>query len=141
MKKNYFKLALLIICAAALIGGISFFTNKTTSTPVSLSESKAKTISLSIVGVYTNEQVAVLEGDTVLGVLQKLNVKNPDLKVSTKEYSGLGTLVDGMGDYKNGVENKYWQYKVNGVMPQIGADAYQLKDGDTVEWFFASSED
>ena len=30
---------------------------------------------------------------------------------------------------------------MNGAMPQIGADAYKLKSGDSVEWFFAASQE
>ena len=30
-----------------------------------------------------------------------------------------------------------WVFKVNGVSPPVGADQVQLKDGDTVLWYFA----
>lgn len=31
-----------------------------------------------------------------------------------------------------------WKYKVNGVTPGMASDAYQLKNGDTVEWYYAT---
>ena len=31
-----------------------------------------------------------------------------------------------------------WVFKVNGVSPPVGADAVQLKDGDTVLWYWAT---
>ncbi|MCX6796034.1 MAG: DUF4430 domain-containing protein, partial [Candidatus Falkowbacteria bacterium] len=30
--------------------------------------------------------------------------------------------------------NKYWMYKVNGVLANVGASNYQLNEGDVVEW-------
>ena len=28
----------------------------------------------------------------------------------------------------------FWIYKINGYSPSVGASAYTLKDGDTIEW-------
>ena len=39
----------------------------------------------------------------------------------------------------NGTDEKYWQYLVDGIMPQIGADQYILKDGESIEWNFEKS--
>lgn len=96
---------------------------------------------LSVQGLYAGKQVAITQDETALEVLQKLDAADPQLRLSTKEYAGLGTLVDGMHGLKNGTDKKYWQYKVNGVMPQIGAGAYTLKTGDSVEWTFSASQE
>lgn len=147
MKKDYLKFALLAFVALALIGGISYAIRGTTPEPsnpsenAGASEAKSATVTLSVEGVYEGKQVAVLEGETALAVLERLNTEDPALKLSTKTYAGLGVLVDGMGTLKNGTDTRYWQYDVNGVMPQIGADKYELKAGDKIVWRFAESAD
>ncbi|TSD06330.1 MAG: Uncharacterized protein Greene07147_189 [Parcubacteria group bacterium Greene0714_7] len=141
MKKDFLKVSILIVFALALIGGVSFLINETKPSPTQVSETKTTTISLSIQDVYEAKQVIIAEGETVLTVLEKLNKKDPQLTLSTKTYEGLGVLVEGMGTHKNGADKKYWQYKVNGVMPQIGADQYILKTEDSIEWFFATSKE
>jgi len=141
MKKNLLKVSILIVFTLALIGGVSFLINQTKPSPSPVSQIKTATISLSVQDVYEGKQVAITEGETMLRVLEKLNTEDTKLQLSTKSYTGLGTLIDGLGIHKNGTNKKYWQYKVNGVMPQIGADQYSLKSGDSVEWLFAISED
>lgn len=79
-------------------------------------------------------------GDTALDALSYLDSRNPDLSLRTKDYVGLGTLVTAMYGKENGSENKYWQYRVNGADPGVGADSYELSDGDVVEWRFAAYE-
>ncbi len=101
---------------------------------------KTNEVTLTIEGLYQNKQITISLDETGLQVLQTLNVQDPQLALSTKEYAGLGTLVDGMYGKKNGTDQKYWQYKVNGVMPQVGADAYKLKSGDRIEWLFGASQ-
>ncbi|MFZ2555957.1 MAG: DUF4430 domain-containing protein [Minisyncoccia bacterium] len=103
-------------------------------------QNQTGTVSLTVEGLYQGKQTPVSSDETVLQILLALNARDPAMKLSTKEYSGLGTLVDGMGILKNGTDQKYWQYKVDGVMPQIGADAYTLKNGDSIEWFFDISQ-
>jgi len=77
---------------------------------------------------------------TALSYLEFINSNDPRLQLTTKEYKGLGTLVIQLGEHKNGDDNKYWQYFVNGKMPQVSADKYQLQDGDKLEWKFISSQ-
>ncbi|MES2135084.1 MAG: DUF4430 domain-containing protein [Patescibacteria group bacterium] len=141
MKKDFLKLSLLIVFALVLIGGVSFLINQTTSSPTQVSETKTATISLSIQDVYVGKQIAIAEGETVLAVLERLNEEDTQLQLSTKTYKGLGVLIEGIGTHKNGMNKKYWQYTVNGTVPQIGSDQYILKAGDYIEWFFATSKE
>lgn len=121
--------------------GVSVYTNRMpTSTAPATQETAEGTILFTIEGLYKDKQVSIASGDTVLLVLQTLNAQDPKLRLSTKEYSGLGVLVDGMYGQKNGTDNKYWQYNVNGIMPQIGAGQLKLNNSDSVEWFFGPSE-
>jgi hypothetical protein len=50
--------------------------------------------------------------------------------------ASFGRYVDQIGLYPaSGTAG--WVFKVNGVSPPVGADAVQLKDGDTVLWYWA----
>ena len=51
--------------------------------------------------------------------------------------SSFGNYVDQVGLYP-GSGSSGWVFKVNGVSPPVGADQVQLKDGDTVEWYYAT---
>ncbi len=153
MKKDFLKLAALAVVAIVVIAGLPLLTNKTpapvdslppthsaTST-LSETQTNTETVLLSIDGLYTGKQIVISKGETVLGVLQAMNAVDPKIQLSTKTYSGLGTLVDGIGANKNGTDKKYWQYKVNGVMPQIGAGQYKLHAGDSIDWIFTESQE
>ena len=97
-------------------------------------------ITLSIEGVYTDKQVPISEHETLLALLQELDHQDPSVHLKVEEYSGLGALVVAMGSSTNSTDKQYWQYKVNGILPQIGASGYQLKPGDKVEWYFGPSQ-
>lgn len=126
----------------AFIAGVSVYTSQAPASIDRGSEAavQMRTVTISIENLYSNRQATITAGDTVLEMLQKLNTEDSQLQLSTKDYSGLGTLVESMHGMTNGNQNKYWQYKVNEVMPQIGADRYELQDGDKVEWYFSISE-
>ncbi|HSP72838.1 MAG TPA: DUF4430 domain-containing protein [Gaiellaceae bacterium] len=51
--------------------------------------------------------------------------------------ASFGRYVDQIGRYAGSGESG-WVFKVNGVSPPVGADQVQLKDGDTVLWYFAT---
>jgi hypothetical protein len=98
------------------------------------------TASITIGDHYKEKEVHLKENTSALQIMQILNTEDPELRLVTKEYSGLGTLVESMFGLTNGSENKFWQYKVNDVMPQIGADKLIIHNGDVITWFFAESE-
>ena len=50
--------------------------------------------------------------------------------------TSFGPYVDQVGRY-GGSASSGWVFKVNGVAPPVGADKVQLKDGDTVLWYYA----
>ncbi len=129
----------LLILAFAL--GLFAYTSKTTPPEKSAVQevTQTGTVSLTVEGLYGSKSVSISQNETVLEILQTLNAEDPQLELSTKEYSGLGILVESIHGNKNGTDNKYWQYKVNGVMPQIGADKFELNNGDLIEWYFGTS--
>ena len=51
--------------------------------------------------------------------------------------SSFGNYVDQIGLY-GGSGSSGWVFKVNGASPPVGADQVQLKDGDVVEWYYAT---
>lgn len=131
-----------LIVGAALVLTIGFGFANWASAPTQISQlPQTQTISLTVQGVYTDKQVTISLDETALQVLQMQNAQDPALQLSTKDYAGMGTLVEGMHGMTNGTGKNYWQYKVNGVMPEVGAGALQLKSGDSVEWFFTSSQE
>ena len=139
-KRRWFIIGF-VLCALALAVGAILYTGSTGASgeAISQTESVEGTVLLTIEGLYEGKPISVASGETVLRVLQKLHAEDERLMLRTKEYSGLGTLVLGMYGRENGTDGKYWQYEVNGVMPQVGAGAYNLKDGDVVEWYFRPS--
>jgi hypothetical protein len=50
--------------------------------------------------------------------------------------SSFGQYVDQVGRY-GGTRSVGWVFKVDSAVPPVGADKVQLKDGDTVLWYFA----
>lgn len=77
------------------------------------------------------------ENTSVLDILKMINSQQPEFNLQTKDYAGVGTLVEQIGDKINGQNNKYWQYLVNKEQPLVSADQYLLKDNDQIEWHFA----
>ena len=52
-------------------------------------------------------------------------------------HSSFGDYVSQVGKYP-GAGSAGWVFKVNGVSPPVGADQVQLKDGDSVLWYYAT---
>jgi uncharacterized protein DUF4430 len=50
--------------------------------------------------------------------------------------ASFGPYVDQIGRYP-AAGTTGWVFKVNGVSPPVGADKVELKDGDTVLWYYA----
>ena len=75
-----------------------------------------------------------LTGPTALGALETASVRG-EFFFELQSFS-FGPYVSQIGRYPaEGTTG--WVYKVNGVSPPVGADAYVLKEGDEVLWYFA----
>ena len=60
-----------------------------------------------------------------------------NLKIEVKEYEnwgGGGMYVESINGIKNGNNDYFWEYIVNGKIPDIAADKIQLHSGDLIEW-------
>lgn len=140
INRKYAVWSAVLVLALAL--GVFVYTDKASAPTQSATQTATHMVrvSLTVDGLYTAKQIEVEQGKSVLDTLQMLNIADPQLQLVIKEYAGMGTLVVGMHGVTNGAGKKYWQYKVNGVMPQVGADQLKLKDGDSVDWFFGESQ-
>lgn len=73
--------------------------------------------------------------DTVFSLLSAMS-KKENFSLESKEYKGMGVLVESIDGIKNGTDNKYWQYWINGNLPMVSADQKEVKNGDRIEWRF-----
>lgn len=89
-------------------------------------------------GNVKSYQITFSENSTIFSLLEELS-KKESLQLEWKSYEGMGILVESIDGVKNGTDNKYWQYWVNGELPMVAADKKEIKEGDKVEWKFASS--
>ncbi len=71
---------------------------------------------------------------TAFDLLSEGTLKN-GISLTTK-VSDMGTFVEAIGNKQGGQDGKYWMYYINGQLPSVGADKYELKTGDRVEWKF-----
>ncbi|MBI5456630.1 DUF4430 domain-containing protein [Candidatus Kaiserbacteria bacterium] len=136
MKKWTQALAVLLAIAA----GIAFFTLSISRPPAPIQETRTIVTSLAIHGVLQPTDVQIPEGTSALAMLKE-ELGKRRLLIVTKEYTGLGTLVEQIGLYKNGDEDKYWTYMVNGTFANVGADAYVVQNSDSIEWTFSPPPD
>ena len=75
-----------------------------------------------------------LQGENALQALDSASLAGElYYHVTTTSF---GPYVDQVGRY-GGAASSGWVFKVNGVSPPVGADQVQLKDGDTVLWYYA----
>lgn len=140
-KKTIWQVVGVGVVVIALLLGISAITNRN-EVPRELAQTNSQTqiVTITIEGLYADKSIQFSSPKTVLELLQQLDEENEEVRLETKEYSGLGVLVQSIGEKTNGTDDKYWQYKINGVMPQVGADKLEVKNGDSIEWYFDTSE-
>lgn len=138
MKRNIIKIGLIIFLGITAVGLFQY--GRLNYHPIVDRAPADMNVSITIENLYAKRPVTIPSGYTAMQFLEKLDKEDPNLKLELKEYSGLGTLVQGMAGMDNGKGDKYWQYRVNSIMPQVGAAQYILKNGDFIEWVFEKSE-
>lgn len=51
------------------------------------------------------------------------------------QNSSMGVFIESIGGVKNDIsENKFWMFKVNGKMSDVGASSCRIKNRDVIEW-------
>lgn len=138
------KLLLFFIAVVILFSGILYFQNTDSNSSTDLStttlENSSETFEITQVINFGNDvppessTVQAQQGKTALELLQ--SSKN----VEVKEFD-FGTLVESIDGYKNGTENKYWSYYVNGKEANVGASEYQVQANDEIRWEFKAYEE
>jgi len=87
-------------------------------------------------GQINSYPITSLENSTVFSLLEEL-ADRENFKIEFTTYPDMGVFVESIDKVKNGTNNKYWQYWVNGELPMIAADKKEVGKGDRVEWKFA----
>lgn len=62
--------------------------------------------------------------------------KENNVEVKYNNNFSSGGFIESIGEIKNGDDDKYWQYYINGIFGDMAADKKILKRGDNVEWRF-----
>ena len=90
-----------------------------------------------VTGTFTppDGPAQTLSQPTALGALEAASRKG-EFYYRIKEFA-FGPFVDRIGR-RESAGTSGWVYKVNGVSPPVGADAYVLKPGDRVLWYWAT---
>lgn len=60
-----------------------------------------------------------------------------NLQIEAKTYEGWGgggIYVESINGIKNGQNGYFWEYIVNGKIPDVSVDKFQLHSGDLIEW-------
>lgn len=85
------------------------------------------------IGVDYADKKASVSGEVVTrGGSNVLDSLKKGHEVGTKKFS-FGEMVEAI-DGVGGEEGKFWIYYVNGEAAKVGADQYEVKDGDRIEW-------
>lgn len=137
MNNHTRHLALYAFIALVTLGIVFYF-----ATPVALvrpepqiEETARISASLTIDGVLARTTTSVSPDTSALSLLERVT-QEQSIPLTKKDYTGMGTLVVKIGGLENGSGGKYWHYYVNGVLAPVGADAYIVREGDTLEWRF-----
>ena len=145
MSPNKFRISLIVglgVLALVLIG-LSFFTIGeipviqeflTKPSPgssiitIDFGDGATKTLKIQPDGVKTLFQI------------MKERFSEEGIELNYETYSGLGEFITQIGDKKNGEEDSYWQFWVNGAYSQVGASSYIVKVGDIIKWKFTNEK-
>ncbi len=151
MKKIFFSF-LLVFC---LLEGVGCALNKTPSTSPaekdlnSISQNtpapqdkSSKTEEVALSFNFGNDEVKnftlqINGEESVYDLLTKLANQN-QIKLETQE-SSLGILIQAIDGVKNGQDNKYWIYYINGQMANVGVKDQKVSPHDQIEFKFESN--
>lgn len=145
LMKKHKSLILILVTALVLTLAILGFQRRADDTDSPAENSEVQTapeeiaVSLEIESVLSQINFEVEDGASVLEMLQTAG-EEENFVLETKDYAGLGTLVETIGGIENGTDGKYWHYEVNDELPLVGAGDYELSEGDAVLWKFSEPE-
>lgn len=128
------------ILALALTGAGCFTTTVQTDTTENAAVKEiAATLRLDAgEGSVVSYGATIPENATALVFLKTMS-EEKQFTVQTKEYEGLGELVDGING-KTGAANEFWLFLINGTAATVGAGSYTVLEGDTIEFKWTKAE-
>lgn len=85
-------------------------------------------------------RVSTVPGPTALGLLDAAaDAGDRDLRpLRISDKFSFGLFVCGIGSNVGNAE-RFWSYKVNRRLPEVGADQFRVKRGDEVLWYFTDT--
>ena len=84
------------------------------------------------------DDIPLGERETVFLATQRL-VCERGIEFDYEDYGDMGMLVTSIGG-RSGGGGVYWQYWINGEYAQVGASAYEIRDGDRIEWRLTNAQ-
>jgi hypothetical protein len=82
------------------------------------------------------DNLVAYQGDTAFSLLERSGQQNGFSVEATYYVQFDSTLVNSINNAVGGTNGKYWQYYVNGKLPDVGADKCILINGDVLTWSF-----
>lgn len=122
----------LVLVSIALIVGIVFAVDSLQSDTSNQETAQETTNDSKVVEAETKDHISY-EATTDGSALDQLQATNDSVVVIESE---LGKYVDSINDLAGGTDGKYWSFYVDGELADVGADAYELKGGELIEWKF-----
>ncbi len=142
-KTNYAALGIIAVVAA----GVLFFGNAYNKGVTNDAQKAGAGVVAGVESVQQEATLTINNGKTTRSMVMTLNpgVSALDLviragmrenfTVETKKYD-FGTIVESIDGVRGGDQKKYWLYYVNGKQATVGADAYKVQSGDTIDFRF-----
>lgn len=130
MKKTLSSLVLCLatttlVACASKTAAPSVTSSSTSSIHVSDDKKVEGTFKVTFDGKTTEKKVMFELGDSVMDVLED--------NFRVEENDGLVTAIDGVSQDPG--KKLYWMYRVNDKVSEVGAEDYDLKAGDRVEFY------
>ena len=83
------------------------------------------------VAAYTG--LPVESGLLLLSLMERVTAAN-EIPFETREFEGLGVMIELIGERRNGDNDRYWVYWVNNTQVPVGAGQYEVQPGDVILW-------
>ena len=107
-------------------------------TDIWLENSDETSISFTICGSNWefHDNICVQGEITVLNALNTI-INQHDISFESEYYETFqSTIINKIHIDSNGVDDKYWQFYVNGELSMVSCDTFMIENGDMVEWIF-----
>jgi hypothetical protein len=126
-----------IIFFAGMLTG--FMLSSGSATDISRGATVGLMIDAGLGEVRTFTDIVPLEDETLFSLTRRV-AQEEDIPFAYKDYAGLGAFITQIGPMQESANGAFWQFWVNNVYAQVGADAYVVQPGDVVVWKFTASK-